>query len=76
MFGGTIAGVLLLSLSHIGAAGAEFAQGLAFVTAASSTLVFGGPVWTTLTGAFPTKNSPGGIALANKKPTSTTNTKG
>lgn len=74
IFGGTVAGVLLLAISNAGQAGAEFAQGLALVTGISSALVFGGPVWSALAGAFPSKNGPGGIALANKPTTSTTST--
>jgi hypothetical protein len=48
VLGGTVATVLLILLSHAGSAGSQFAVGLAGVTLATSALVYGGPVWSSL----------------------------
>jgi hypothetical protein len=45
VFGGTAATATLVLLSHAGDAGRQFAIGLAVVTFTTSALVYGGPVW-------------------------------
>ena len=46
--GGAVAGTLLIAIAHAGDAGAQFATGLAMISAATAILVDGGPVWTYL----------------------------
>jgi hypothetical protein len=48
LLGGSVATVALVMLTHGGDAARSFAVGLALVTAVTSMLVFGGPVWETL----------------------------
>jgi hypothetical protein len=55
--GGFAAAALLSLLAHAGGPGRTFAVGLAAVTAISSMLVYGQPVWTEL--AYLTRSSPG-----------------
>ena len=58
IFGGTMATSLLTLLSHAGEAGENFAVGLATIAFASSSLVYGKPVWDAANKAFgstPTK---------------------
>ena len=45
ILGGVFATAILTLLSHAGEGGRQFAVGLALVTTATSTLVYGGPVW-------------------------------
>ena len=45
VFGGTAATAALVLLSHAGDSGRQFAIGLAVVTFTTSALVYGGPVW-------------------------------
>ena len=45
ILGGVFATALLTLLSHAGEGGRQFAVGLALVATATSTLVWGGPVW-------------------------------
>lgn len=45
IIGGTLATAFLLLISHAGEGGQELAVGLSLVTAVSSMLVFGAPVW-------------------------------
>lgn len=52
LLGGAIAGTILIGISNMGDPGAELGQGLAIVAAATSVLVYGGPVWTLLGGLF------------------------
>ena len=60
--GGTLATAFLLLVSHAGRGGETFAVGLALVTAASSMLVFGAPVWRELNTAFGTSGTtPAGL---------------
>lgn len=80
IIGGFVAAALLTALSGAGDAGRKFSVGLATVTAATSALVYGGPVWnalnnvvggnpTTPTGATtattPTTGTATAVALAN-----------
>lgn len=46
--GGTAATAALVLLTHAGDAGRQFAVGLALVAMATTTLVYGGPVWDAL----------------------------
>jgi hypothetical protein len=65
VLGGTAATAALVLLSHAGDAGRQFAVGLALVSFTTSALVYGGPVWrslSTLTGR------PGAVAR-NSTPT-------
>lgn len=65
LIGGFLAGGVLIAVSHAGDAGAQFATGLALVSAVTATLVYGGPVWSLLskvtgssTPTTPTSTSP------------------
>lgn len=57
ILGGFAAAALLALLSHAGEAGRQFSVGLAVITAATSMLVYGGPVWSALGRAV--GNAPG-----------------
>ena len=62
LLGGVVATALLTGISHFGDAGRQFAVGLALVTMATATLVYGGPVWEAANNKFgstPTKDSAG-----------------
>ena len=54
LLGGTVGGILLIGVSHAGDAGAQFAQGLAIVAAATAILVNGGPVWSLISSLYGT----------------------
>jgi hypothetical protein len=61
LLGGGVATTLLVFLTHAGDAGRQGATGLALVVAASSVLVYGGPVWAALSaqlGTHPTTPTP------------------
>lgn len=73
ILGGIIATALLTLLTHAGESGRELGVGLALVTAASSVLVFGGPVWQSankLFGSTPTTPLGGTAASKPTNPTS------
>jgi hypothetical protein len=53
--GGVVGTALLTLLTHAGDTGRQFAVGLALVTMATATLVYGGPVWDTMNNAFGSK---------------------
>jgi hypothetical protein len=55
IIGGTLATAFLLLLSHAGGPGNTLAVGLSVVTAASSLLVFGSPVWDEINKLFSSK---------------------
>jgi hypothetical protein len=55
IIGGIAATVALVLLSHAGEQGAQFATGLALITAVTSVLVKGGPVWASLSKVVGTK---------------------
>ncbi len=74
LIGGVAATVVLTMLSHAGEAGAEFATGLALITTVTSVLVFGGPVWLSLSKAVGTKSLTPTTPTAATKPTTGTAT--
>jgi hypothetical protein len=55
ILGGAVATTALTLLSHAGNAGRQFSVGLASVAMVTSTLVYGGPVWTALSKLFGSK---------------------
>jgi hypothetical protein len=69
LVGGSIATTLLILLSHAGEGGKDFAFALAIVTAATTTLVYGKPVWDAIANA--TAGAPGG-ASGDTRPTAPT----
>ena len=52
LLGGVVATALLTLLSHAGDPGREFAIGLALVSMATATLVYGAPVWDSANNLF------------------------
>jgi hypothetical protein len=65
VFGGTAATATLVLLSHAGDAGRQFAIGLAVVTFTTSALVYGAPVWRSISSIA---GRPGAVAR-NSTPT-------
>ncbi len=78
LLGGAIGGTLLLGLSHVGEVGANFAQGLAIVSAATAILVEGGPVFSLISNMFGASKgaavTPGSIPTGSVGSTSATST--
>lgn len=75
ILGGFAATALLALLSHAGDPGRQLAVGLAVITAATSLLVYGGPVWKALANVV--GNQPGAQPTRPTKPTQPTSaTKG
>lgn len=68
--GGLVATTALTLLTHAGNGGRQFAVGLALVAMATSTLVYGGPVWKALSALL------GGQATANQHTTGGTSSTG
>ena len=69
VFGGTAATATLVLLSHAGDAGRQFAVGLALVTFSTSALVYGGPVWRSISSIV---GRPGAVARNSTPSTPTT----
>jgi hypothetical protein len=75
MVGGFVAAALLTALTGAGEAGRKFAVGLAGVTAATSLLVYGGPVWQLLGNLVGSKGNTGATTpTSNTQPTAGTST--
>lgn len=68
--GGAVATTLLLLLAHAGEGGKDFAFALAIVTFATTTLVYGGPVWLSISGAL--SGTPGDQPTASTASTTPT----
>jgi hypothetical protein len=71
ILGGAIGAGLLVGISELGPAGERFAVGLSVVAVLSATLVYGGPVWATISKAVASQGS-GGTPTAPTAPTAPT----
>jgi hypothetical protein len=69
ILGGMVATSLLVLLTHAGNAGRQFAVGLAAVAMASSTLVYGGPVWSAMGTTFGSQPTGGTSSTTPTAPT-------
>lgn len=71
--GGAIATTLLVLMSHAGRPGRQFSLALATVAFATSTLVYGGPVWRSISSALSSSaGSKGTTSTTPTKPTTPT----
>ena len=71
ILGGSIATALLVGMAELGEAGEKLGQGLATIAVLSATLVYGKPVWTTISKALSTQGQ-GGQSTFSSQPTAPT----